>query len=121
MCLVKYQFDPVYFVSAPGLAWQACLKKTGVKLVLLTDIDMLLMVEKGTRGGISQATHRYAKANNKYMKNYNKNVESSYIQYLDANDLYGWAMSQKLPANDSKLVKQEDLSQFNEEFNKKLR
>ena len=72
MCLDIYELDPVYFVSAPGLAWQACLKKTGVKLELLTDIDMLLMVEKGT----CQATHRYAKANNKYMKNYDKNIES---------------------------------------------
>ena len=69
MCLEKYRLDSAYFVSAPGLAWQACLKKTGVKLELLTDIDMLLMVEKGTRGGICQATHRYAKAYNKYMKN----------------------------------------------------
>ena len=58
---------------------------------------MLLIIEKETRGGISQATHRHAKANNEYMKNYNKNIESSYIQYVDANNLYGWAMSQKLP------------------------
>ena len=115
MCLNIYELDPVYFVSAPGLAWQACLKKTGVKLELLTDIDMLLMVEKGTRGGICQATHRYAKANNKYMKNYNKNIESSYIEYLNANNLYGWTMSQKLPVNDFKWVKQE-LSKFNEDF-----
>ena len=77
---------------------------------------MLLIIEKGTRGGISQATHRRAKANNKYMKNYNKNIESSYIQYVDANNLYGWAMSQKLPVNNFKWVKQEDLSQFNEDF-----
>ena len=62
------------------------------------------------------ATQRYAKANNKYMKNYNKNNESSYIQYLEANNLYGWAMSQGLPANDFKWVKQEDLSQFNEDI-----
>ena len=119
MCLEIYELDPVYFVSAPGLAWQACLKKTGVKLELLTDIDMLLMVEKGTRGGICQATHRYAKANNKYMKNYDKNIESSYIEHLDANNLYGWAMSQKLPVNGFKWV--QDLSQFNESFIKKLR
>ena len=77
---------------------------------------MLMMVEKGTRDGICQATQRYAKANNKYMKNYNKNIESSYIQYLDANNLYGWAMSQKLPVNDFKWVKQEELSKFNEDF-----
>ena len=70
MCLEKYELDPVYFVSAARLAWQVCLKKTGVKLELITDYDMLLMIEKEIRGGICQATHRYAKANNKYMKNY---------------------------------------------------
>ena len=86
-------------MSASGLAWQAFLKKTGVKLKLLADIDMLLMVEKGTREGICQAIHRYAKANNKYMKNYDKDIISSYLTYLDANNLYGWAMSQKLPVN----------------------
>ena len=88
-CLEIYELDPIYFVSAPGLAWQACLKKTEVKLELITDYDMLLMIEKGIRGGICQATHRYAKANNKYMKNCNKNIESSYIDYSDANNLYG--------------------------------
>ena len=74
------------------------------------------MVEKGIRSGICQVIHRYAKANNKYMKNYDKNNESSYIEYLDANNLYGWAMSQKLPVNDFKWVKQEELSKFNEDF-----
>ena len=78
MCLEIYKLDPTYFVSAPGLAWQACLKKTRVSLELLTDYDRLLMVEKEIRGGICQATHRYAKAKNKYMKNYDKNNESSY-------------------------------------------
>ena len=92
-----YKLDPAHFLSAPGLAWQACLKKTGVKLELLTDYDMLLMVEGGIRGGMCQAIHRYAKANNKHMKNYDKNIESLYLTYLDANNLYGWAMSQKLP------------------------
>ena len=72
MCFEKYQLDPGYFV--PGLAWQACLKKTGLELELITDYDMILMIEKGIRDGICQATHRYAKANNKYMKNYNKNI-----------------------------------------------
>ena len=69
MCLEKYELDPTYFVSAPGLAWQACFKKTGVKLELITGYDMILLIEKGIRGGICQATYRYAKANNKYMKN----------------------------------------------------
>ena len=78
-CIEIYGLDPAHFLSAPELAWQACLKKTKVKLELLTDIDMLLMVEKGTRGGICQAIHRYAKANNKYMKNYDKDIISSYL------------------------------------------
>ena len=88
-----YGLDPVYFVSAHGLAWQACLKKAEVKLELLTDYDMILMIEKGIKGGICQATHSCAKANNKYVKNYDKNIDSSYIEYLDANNLYGWEMS----------------------------
>ena len=116
-CNEIYELDPVYFVSAPGLAWQAYLKKTGVKLELLTNYDMLLMVEKGIRGGICQATHRYAKANNKYMKNYDKSIKSSYLAFLDANNLYGWAMSQKLPVNVFEWVK--NLSKFNEDFIKK--
>ena len=115
-CLEIYEPGPIYFVSAPGLAWQACFKKTGVKLELITDYDMLLIFEKGIRGGICQATYRYAKANNKYMKNYDKKNESSYIEYLDENNLYGWAMSQKLPANGFKWVKQKKLSKFNEDF-----
>ena len=80
-CIKIYELDPARILSAPGLAWQACLKKTKVKLELLTDIDMLLMVEKGTTGGICQAIHRYAKANNKYMKNYNNDAMSSYIEF----------------------------------------
>ena len=88
-CIEIYELDPAHFLSAPGLAWQACLKKTGIKLELLTNIDMLLTVEKGIRGGICHAIHRYAKANNNYMNNYDKNKESSYIRYLDENNLYG--------------------------------
>ena len=81
---------------------ESMFKKTGIELELLNDVDTLLMVEKGIRGGICHAIHRYAKANNKHIKNYDNNKESSYIQYLDANNLYGWAMSQKLPADDFK-------------------
>ena len=77
---------------------------------------MTLMIEKGIRGGICQATYRHAKANNKYMKNYNKRNESSYIEYLDVNNLYGWAISQKLTVNGFKWVKQEELLKFNEDF-----
>ena len=74
------------------------------------------MTEKGIRGGICQASQRHAKANNPYVKNYNKNIESPYLKHLDANNLYGWAMSQKLPVNDFKWVKKEELSKFNEDF-----
>ena len=90
------------------------LKKTEVKLEFLTDIDMLLMIEEGIRGGICHVVQRYAKANNKYMNNYNKSIISSFLMYLDANNLYGWAMSQKLPVNSFKWV--EELSKFNERF-----
>ena len=115
MCLKIYQLDPAKFLSAPGLAWQvAALKKIEIKLELSTDIDILLMVEKGIRGEICNKIHRYAKANNKYMKDYDKNKESSYLNYWDVNNLYGWAMSQKLPVNNFEWIK--DTSQFNEDF-----
>ena len=113
-CIKVYELDPAHFLSASGLAWQACLKKTEVKLEFLTDVDMLLMIEKGIRGGICHAIYRYAKANNKYMKHYNKIREESFLQYLDANNLYGWAMSQKLPVSGFKWKKY--MLKFNEEF-----
>ena len=114
MRIKVYELDPVHFLSLPGLAWQACLKKANVKLELFIDYDMLLIVEEGIRGGICHSIHRYAKANNKNMKNYDKNKESSYIQYLDANNLYGWKMSQKLPVNGFKWIN--DVSKINEKF-----
>ena len=86
-CIEIYELDPTHFLSAPGLAWQACLKKRELELELFADSDMLLMIEKGIRGRICHAVHRYAKVNNKYMKNYDKNNESSYIQYLDTNKM----------------------------------
>ena len=97
-CLKHYSLDPAHFYMAPGLAWKACLKKTGVRLELLTDPDMLLMFERGIRGWITQAVHRYASANNKYMGHlYDPGRESSYLQCLNANNLYRWAMFQLLP------------------------
>ena len=115
-CFEIYELDPANFLSAPALAWQACLKKTQVEPELLTDNDMLLMFEERIRGGMCQATHRYAKANNKYMNNHDKNEESSYLEYLDANNLYGWAMSQKLPVRNFKWIEKGDISKFNEAF-----
>ena len=113
MCIKEYELDPAHFLSLPGLAWQACLMKTNIELELLTNYDMLLMVEEGIREGICHPIHRHAKANNKYMKNYNNNEESSYILYLGANNLYGWAMSKKLPVNGFKWF---DNDKINEEF-----
>ena len=98
-CLKHYKLDPIHYYTSPGLAWDACLKETGQKLQLLHDYDMLMMFERGIRGGITHISKRYAVANNKYMKDYNPNEEPSFIQYLDANNLYGWAMSQQLPTH----------------------
>ena len=104
-CLKHYKLDPAHFCTSPGLAWKACLKHTGIKLELLTNPDMLLMFERGIRGGITQAVRKYASANNKYMGDqFDPKSESSYLQYLDANNLYGWAMSQPFPTGGFKWV-----------------
>ena len=100
LCLKIYGLDPVYYFTAPGLAWDACLKITDIDLELLSDPNMLLMFEKGIRGGISIISNRYGEANNKYMrKGFNKNKPSKYLMYLDANNLYGCGMSEKLPTH----------------------
>ena len=100
LCLKIYGLDPVYYFTAPGLAWDACLKITNIDLELLSETNMLLMFEKGIRGGISIISNRYGKANNKYMrKGYNKNIPSKYLMYMDENNLYGCAMSEKLPTH----------------------
>lgn len=114
MCMNYYGLDPCHYYTAPGFSWDAMLKMTKVKIECFKEgqLDMLQMVQKGMRGGISTITTRYAKANNKYMSNYNPNVESSYIVYLDANNLYGWAMSQALPIGDYKF---DDVTQFTSE------
>ena len=89
-----YEMDPAWYFSAPGLAWDATLKITKIQLELLRDPDMLLMIESGIRGGIATISHRHAKANNEYMgTEIDPAEESKFISYLDANNLYGWAMS----------------------------
>ena len=114
MCIEIYELDATHFLSTPGLAWQACLRKTRVELELITNIDMLFMVEKGIRGGICHAIYRYAKANNKYMKNYDEAKESSFILNLDINNLYGWAMCQKLSVSAFKWVR--NVSKIDKDF-----
>ena len=96
----NYELDPAWYYTLPGYSWDCMLKYTGVKLDLLTDYDMHLFVERGLRGGISMISHRFAQANNKYVPGYDPQEESSYIAYLDANNLYGWAMIQSLPISD---------------------
>ena len=113
-CLNNYELDPAHFISSPGLAWQACLKKNNVELELINDYDMLLMIEDGIRGGICHVIKRYAKANNYYMKDYDENKDSSYIQYLDSNNLYGMAICEKLSVKGFKWM--DDISIINEEF-----
>ena len=100
VCSDNYGLDPAWYYTAPGLAWDAALKITDVKLELLSDPDMLLMIEKGIRGGISMISNRYGKANNPYMgSKFDNTEETRFISYLDANNLYGWAMSKPLPTH----------------------
>ena len=101
-CLKYYGLDPAHYLTSPGLAWDAMLKMTKIELDLITDIDMALFIEKGHRGGISYIAHRYARANNKYLPDYNPELDDSYLMYLDANNLYGWAMSERLPTGNFK-------------------
>ena len=112
VCKRVYGLDALHYYTAPGLAWDAMLKFTKIKLDLISDPDMYLMVERGIRGGISTIIKRYAKANNKHVKNYDENKTSVYIPYLDANNLYGWAMCKPLPVKDFPWMDEEDLSHW---------
>ena len=97
--LSTYKLDPAHYVTAPGLSWDSMLRYTGVELQLLEDLDMYLMIESGIRGGVSMITKKYAQANNEKVADYDPNKAKNYLMYLDANNLYGWAMSQKMPKN----------------------
>ena len=100
ICMNQYGLNPAWYFSAPGLAWDAALKIRKVQLELLSDPDMLLMIESGIRGGIATISRRHAKANNEYMgTEFYPVKEAKLISYLDANNLYGWAMSKKLPTS----------------------
>ena len=124
-CLQYYKLDPCHYFTSPGLSWDAMLKMTDIKLELMIDIDMFRFIEKGMRGGTSYIANRYGKANNRYMKTYDEKAPSKYIMYLDANNLYGWAMSQYLPTGGFKwLAKNQidkiNLAKYKEDSNKGL-
>ena len=112
VCIDNYRLDPMFYYTAPGLAWDACLKIAKVRLELLTDYDMLMMVEKGIRGGVSMISTRYGKANNPYMNNYDPDQPTKYISYLDANNLYGWAMSKPLPTDCFRFMNNEEMKNW---------
>nr|DAC81291.1 TPA_asm: PolB [Ladona dragonfly adintovirus] len=116
VCRATYKLDPAWYFTAPGLAFDAMLKHTRISLELMTDYDMLLMIEKGIRGGISQCTKRYSEANNKYLETFDEKEESRYIIYLDANNLYGWALSAPLPSSGFRWVDcPEDIENISDE------
>jgi hypothetical protein len=113
VCMNNYKLDPAWYYTSPGLAWDAALKMTRVNLELLNNIDMLLMIENGIRGGISTISHRYSKANNKYMGDkYDPNQLSKFITYLDANNLYAFAMSKPLPTHGFKWMDESKLTNW---------
>ena len=115
--LKEYQLDPVYFVSTPTLAFESMLKITKAKIELFTDINMVLMTEKGIRGDLTQVIKKHGIANNKYLPSYDNTKKSVYLQHLDVNNLYGYAMCKKLPLNGYKWA---DISIFTDDFIKKL-
>ena len=107
ICMENYELDPAWYYTSPCLAWNAMLKRTGISLELLTDIDMLLMFKDGIHGGVAMASNRLGQANNKY-----SNKPSKYIIYLDANNLYGWAMSKPLPTREFKWMNEVELENW---------
>ena len=111
-CLSYYNLDPCHYFTSPGLSWDAMLKMTKIELELMTDIDMYQFIEKGMRGGISYISHRYGKANNKYIKGYDEKTPSKYLMYLDSNNLYGFSMSQYLPTGGFKWMSEKKINEL---------
>ena len=113
VCLENYSLDPAWYNTSPGLSWDALLKHSRVNLELLTDPDELLLFEKGIRGGVSMIPNRFGKANNKYMGDaFDPSQPSKFITYLDANNLYGWAMMKPLPVGDFKWMEEKELGHW---------
>ena len=111
-CMQYYKLDPCHYFTSPGLSWDAMLKMTNIKLELMTDIDMFQFIEKGMHGGVSYIANRHGNANNKYIKEYDEKAPSKYIMYLDANNLYGWAMSQYLPTGNFRWMTDKEISKI---------
>ena len=111
-CLQYYKLDPCHYFTSPGLSWDAMLKMTNIKLEVMTDVDMFQFIEKGMRGGVFYIANRYGKANNNYMKEYDEKAPSKYIMYLDASNLYGWAMSQCLPKGNFKWISEREIKRI---------
>ena len=123
LCLKEYQLDPAYYVSTPSLAFDAMLKITNAKIELFTDRDMVLMTEKGIHGGLTQIIRKYGVANNKYLPDYDKSKKSTYLKYLDANNLYGYAMNKTLPLygyewHDNSIFTDDFIKSYDDECNK---
>ena len=123
-CITDYELDPAHYYTLPNFAWDAMLLKTGIELELLHDEEVYKMIEQGLRGGMVQCAYKKAIANNKYMgEDYDKSKPSSYISYLDANNLYGLAMCKKLPYKNIKFVKdnftEEDIKYYNSDYSSK--
>ena len=112
VCMREYGLDPAWYFTAPGLAWDAMLKTTKAEFDPITDPEMLLFFERQIRGGVSMIVKRYAEANNKYMKNFDESKLSEFLMYLDANNLYGWAMSQMLPIGGFEWMTDEELERL---------
>ena len=115
-CKKTYGLDALHYYTSPGLAWDAMLKYTEIELDLISDSDMYLMIEKGIRGGVSSIMERYSKANHKYLDDYDPEKPSQHILYLDANNLYGWAMSKPLPHKNFRWMNHDELKDWRSEL-----
>ena len=111
-CMQYYKLDPCHYFTSAGLSWHAMLKMTNIKLELMTDIDMFQFIKKGMHGGVSYIANQYGNANNKYMKEYDEKAPSKHIMHLDANNLYGWAMSQYVPTGNFKWMSDKEIKRI---------
>ena len=112
MTIATYKLDPAHYFTAHGLSWDAVLKLTGVKLQLVDDPDMYLMVESGIRDGVSMITKKHTVTNNPLIEDFDASKPTNYLMYLDVNNLFGWAMSQKLPEKEFDWMTEQQLEEF---------